>query len=285
MRLKSLFFLVVFFFSISTLKGQILYGTTGLVHAPTADMQRDKTVLFGASFLNKNSLPGKWRLNSYTYNTFNYYINITIFPWLEVGYDLMLNKGIPNSTYWPKQTWEKFVNQDRSFHARLRLWKEGWWREWTPQIVFGANDPATHTSYGGGGVSLNSDGESGTNNYLTRWYLAATKHVELTGTGEFGIHLAYIWGHARNEPVYKLPSGGFNFQFALPDNGSLGRKVVKGVNLMAEFCPKPMRGTKTKEVVNVGLAYKIWKDHINLMMELNECKYFSGGVYFKIHLK
>lgn len=30
---------------------QYVYGTTGLLHMPTADMQRDKTFLFGASYL------------------------------------------------------------------------------------------------------------------------------------------------------------------------------------------------------------------------------------------
>ena len=31
---------------------QALLGTTGLLHAPTADMQRDKTFLFGGNYLN-----------------------------------------------------------------------------------------------------------------------------------------------------------------------------------------------------------------------------------------
>ena len=34
-----------------------------------------------------------------------------------------------------------------------------------------------------------------------------------------------------------------------------------------------------------SLAYQLWKDHINLIAELNNGKYFSGGIYFKIHLK
>ena len=27
-------------------------------------------------------------------------------------------------------------------------WKEGWWKEWTPQIVLGANDPSTNDILG-----------------------------------------------------------------------------------------------------------------------------------------
>ena len=36
--------------------------------------------------------------------------------------------------------------------------------------------------------------------------------------------------------------------------------------------------------VNIGAHYQLWKDHINLIAELNNGKYFSGGIYFKIHL-
>lgn len=41
---------------------------------PTAEMQRDKTFMFGGGFLEKHATPARW-----TYNTLNYYINITLF--------------------------------------------------------------------------------------------------------------------------------------------------------------------------------------------------------------
>ena len=62
---------------------QALLGTTGLLHAPTADMQRDKTFLFGGNYLNTHPLSTHFRSSEVGY-TFNYYINITMFPWLEV---------------------------------------------------------------------------------------------------------------------------------------------------------------------------------------------------------
>ena len=34
-----------------------------------------------------------------------------------------------------------------------------------------------------------------------------------------------------------------------------------------------------------GKCSGFWKDYINAVVELNRCKYFSGGIYFKIHLK
>ena len=63
------------------------------------------------------------------YDTGNYFINITIFPWLEVGYTCTLHKAPYGSTYYPESVWGKYCNQDRQFSGRLRLWKEGWWKE------------------------------------------------------------------------------------------------------------------------------------------------------------
>lgn len=60
---------------IGAVHAQFTYGTTGLLNMPTADMQRDKTFMFGGGFLEKHVTPARW-----TYNTFNYYLDITIFP-------------------------------------------------------------------------------------------------------------------------------------------------------------------------------------------------------------
>ena len=157
----------------TVLKGQALYGTSGLLHMPTADMQKDKTVMLGGNVLDKHPLSTYWNNKNYTY-TYNYYINVTIFPWLEVAYTCTLVKGVKGN-YWPEQTWGKFRNQDRNFSGRLRLWKEGWWKEWTPQLVLGANDPGSFDNNGGGNINFNQ--EAGTHNYFNRFFLAATKHL------------------------------------------------------------------------------------------------------------
>ena len=125
--------------------------------------------------------------------TFNYYLNITIFPWLEVGYTCTINYANHGSTYFPEQSWGKYTNQDRAFNARLRLWKEGWWKLWTPQIVLGLDDPTSHEAYGGGAIKFDEDGMQ--NNHFTRYYLAATKHFSLSSA--FSILLLYIL-HAIN---------------------------------------------------------------------------------------
>ena len=37
--------------------------------------------------------------------------------------------------------------------------------------------------------------------------------------------------------------------------------------------------------INCGLKYSFWKDYINAVVEMTECKHLSGGVIFKVHLK
>ena len=68
----------------NVIKGQAFYGTTGLLHAPTAVMQKDKTVMLGGNMLDVNILSRYWVRSEYHPYTYNYYINCTLFPWLEV---------------------------------------------------------------------------------------------------------------------------------------------------------------------------------------------------------
>ena len=98
----------------NVIKGQAFYGTTGLVHAPTAVMQKDKTVMLGGNMLDVNILSRYWVRSEYHPYTYNYYINCTLFPWLEVAYTCTLVKGIHGSSYWPQQTWGRLpIRTDR----------------------------------------------------------------------------------------------------------------------------------------------------------------------------
>ena len=245
----------------SSMKAQFTYGTTGLLHMPTADMQQDKTFMAGGGYLDKHATPSYWY-----YHTYNYYINFTFFPWLEVGYTCTLLSaeflGVDKYGY------SGYTNQDRSFHGRLRLWKEGWWKEWTPQIVVGVNDFTTGAGTDYGEMAVEGDG----NGFFNRYFIAATKH--LSWHGEWGIHAAYVY-NKRGKDKLNGPAIGVDYQFALPEVSTLN-KVVNGLNLMGEYDSK---------FVNIGAKYTIWKDHINVIAELRECKYPSVGVYFKVHLK
>lgn len=254
---------------------QHIYGTTGLLHAPTAEMQKDKTIMIGGSMIDHNTYRSNYWKGSreYTPYTYNYYLNITIFPWLEVAYTCTLVKGAHGSSYWPKQTWGKSVNQDRSFHFRLRAWKEGWWKAWTPQIVLGANDPGSYESSGGGNIVFDNADEN--TNQLTRFYIAATKHFTFQQWGTLGVHASVIQFDGLdldNDHGFTL---GANFRFNRQGDG-FWTKALNGLNLMGEYYDG---------VVNVGGNYAVWKDRINLTASLYDGRYWSAGLYFRVCLK
>lgn len=289
MRKTLLFFLLVLCLA-SAVKSQINYGTTGLMNMPTADMQRDKTFMIGVNWLDHHATVSRW-----WYDTWNYSINITISPWLEVGYLCMGHKAVPTdygnrSGSWVPSTYGKFVNQDRSFHFRLRAWKEGWWKVWTPQIVIGAND-GLGDSWNGGSLSKPSELNYG-NGFLNRYYLAVTKHFEFDNLGTLGVHISWIYSE-RFDNMVNDPAVGANFRFKLKEDGSLVNKAVNGINLMAEIVPgyTDVREDLTfnpdgaKYQMNIGMEYSFWQDYINAVIELNRCQYFSAGLIFKVHLK
>ena len=102
--------LVFLFFIPVTVISQINYGTTGLMNMPTADMQRDKTFMAGGNWLNHHATVPRW-----WYDTWNYYINITVFPWLEAGYLCIGHKAAPvdygnRSGFWIPSTYGKFFS-------------------------------------------------------------------------------------------------------------------------------------------------------------------------------
>lgn len=251
----------------ANLWAQYMYGTTGLLQMPTAEMQRDKTFMLGVGVLSPEIIPSKeWWGN---YHTINYYINITFLPWLEIGYNCVLVKAKSGIYHWVPSTYGKFVNQDRSFHGRLRLWKEGWWKDWTPQVVVGLNDPTSGSWEGG-----SSSNDQRNNGFFCRYYVAATKHVAWKGKGEWGIHAAYVYNRKEIHHLNGLCVG-MNFRLDLPD-ALLCYRILNGMNLLAEY---------DSQSVNLGLKYSFWKDYVSAVIELNRCRYFSSGLVFKIHLK
>lgn len=235
------------------IQAQFPYGTTGLLHMPTADMERDKTVMVGGAFLNEGATPKHWN-----YDTYNYYLNITLFPFLEVAYTSTLHKfAIPD-----RNLDKKFRNQDRQFSGRLRVIKEGQYWKYMPAIVLGGNDVLTRDWKQDKGKGFANPSDQG-NGHWNRWYIAATKHLDVYG--DLGIHTAYVYNR-RIDYHLNGPALGVNWK----------PQIHSHLNLMAEY---------DSRTVNCGLGYTFWKDHINVVTELNDFKYLSAGIYFKIHLK
>lgn len=114
---------------------------TGLLHLVNAEVQKDGTFMLGGNMLHKNNVPSKrwWG----DYNTYNYYINLTLFDRIEIAYICTLVQGKEGIYHWPSFTWGKFVNQDRHFAGKIQLVKEGEWWKHMPAIAVGVSDPTT----------------------------------------------------------------------------------------------------------------------------------------------
>ena len=251
---------VLFLFCCNFCKAQLTDGMTGLLHMPNAEMQKHGTVMIGGNYLSYKQVPYIYASN-YHYNTFNYFLNFTIFPWLEVSYICTLNKGIPNHPYWPEKTWGKFRNQDRHFAGKIKLVTEGTYWKYMPSILVGVSDPTT----GEGSVDYGNMaiGETG-NGYFNCWYAALSKHFDFK-SGELGVHFTYLYNERKDNPL-NGPALGLNFK----------PSFHKNLNFIAEYDAKTL---------NVGALYSLWADHFNVLFELQEGKYISAGIAYKVNLK
>jgi hypothetical protein len=253
-------YLIIILFGISLFKGyaQLTDGMTGLLHLVNAEVQNDATFMIGVNMLHKNNIPNKvWWDN---YNTYNYYLNITFFERIEISYICTLVKGKPGVFHWPESTYGKFVNQDRHFAGKIQLVKEGEWWKYMPAIAIGISDPTTGGTfdYSEGAVSGNSNG------FFNRSFAAITKHFNIP-YGELGIHATYLYNKRTDYPLNGL-GWGINFR----------PNFHKNLNVILEH------DTKT---LNIGAIYSLWADHFNLLFELQNGKYISVGLVYKVNLK
>ena len=240
------------------IKAQLTDGISGLLHMPNAVMQKDATFIIGGNLINKHNIPSKswWG----DYNTYNYFLNITFLDRIEIAYICTLVQG-KNNGFWPESTWGKFVNQDRHFAGKLQLIKEGEWWKHMPSLAVGVSDPTTGGAYEYTDMSVSGSG----NGFFNRWYIAMTKHFQLKGMGELGVHAAYLYNKRTDYPL-NGPAFGLNFR----------PNFHKNLNLIAEYDAK---------TINVGATYSLWADHFNFLFELQEGKYISAGLVYKVNLK
>lgn len=183
------------------LKAQSTLGVTGLLNSPSAEMSPDGTVKIGGNFLPKGFLPDTW-----DYNTFNFFLNITPVPFAEIA--------ITNTAF---DLWNqgRFSNVDRAICVRLRPLKEG---KYWPAVVVGSNDVLTTTS----GIEAGSG-----NKYFGTTYLALSKHFDLYGN-TVGVHAAY------NIPVSDYAQQ----KFPISGGVSFTPKFYKDLNIIAEYDTK-----------------------------------------------
>lgn len=106
---------------------QSLNGSTGLLRIPTAKFQDDRTLIIGASFLNKDLLA----YSNYQYDAIAGYATITFLPFLEVAIRYTRKIDMPSIEYETREF------ADRMPSIKLRLLKEN---KYIPAIAIGGND-------------------------------------------------------------------------------------------------------------------------------------------------
>lgn len=259
-KLRYILLLIGIISSCNISKAQITDGITGLLHMPTAEVQNDATFMLGGNFLSKKNLPNKrW----WGYDTYNYFINITFLDRVEISYICTLVKGkAGNGYHWPESTYGRFVNQDRHFAGKIQLVKEGEWWKHMPSIAVGVSDPTT----GGGSDYLDMEVSGNKNNgFFNRWFASMSKHFQFKEVGELGVHATYLYNKRTDYPL-NGPAFGVNFR----------PNFHRNLNFIAEYDAK---------TINVGATYSLWADHFNFLFELQEGKYISAGLVYKVNLK
>lgn len=180
----------------------------------------------------------------WNYNTCNLTMSITPFWWMELGYAMTFMRG---------EYGKKLCDKDRSLSLKFNPLREG---KWWPAVAIGGND------------ILGSDfrfrkGETISNSYYANGYIALSKHFMLWNQ-ELGVNLAYR--HAFTKPVKSWQGvvGGITIR----------PSFYRDLRLVAEY---------TSREVNIGVDCLLWK-HFFVQLALARCKYFCGGLAYRVNL-
>ena len=239
---------IIMYVGVLSARAQQYTGLSGLLHVPSAEMHREGDARIGGHFLNRQMTPGRiFQLNGKKYHTFDYYLAITPFEWVEASY--VCTAFLSNS---PNNK-RRFKEKDRYFSLKLNPLKEG---KYWPALAVGCNDWFDSRS------GWDGDGEGG-ELYFANVYVAATKHIRWNGN-EVGAHLAYR--HFKRD---------YNHRW----NG-----VVGGLTFRPSFA-KELRAIVewTGNELNVGADYNLWH-HWALQASLWNGKQFAGGVCYYLNL-
>lgn len=241
LRLPVILLLVASFFITNRegLSAQNTMGITGLLNSPNAVMSKEGTVKIGGNFLNTNMTPDTW-----DYNTFNYFLNVTLFPFFEIAL---------NNTAFDLYDEGKFTNIDRSISVKFRLLKE---KKYLPAIVIGSNDVLTTSD-------MTKLFAIAGNKYFGTHYFALSKHLNLNGN-ILGLHSTYNILSSKHQKINFPISGGISFSPAF----------FNKINLIAEYDTRNF---------NLGGNILLFK-YLYLQLFVQDFKYLSFGGHVQIPL-
>ena len=139
--------------------------------------------------------------------------------------------------------------KDRYLAVKLRPLKEG---KWWPAIAIGAQDPGRTIEDAHGDYA-----------YFQNFYVAASKHF-VWKRHELGVHLAYRYYRSDFNAKWRGIAGGITYR----------PSFAKDLRAIVEY---------TGNDVNIGVDYLLWR-YFFLQASLQNGKYFTGGLCFKINL-
>ena len=221
-------------------------GISGLIHIPSAEMNHEGDAFIGAHFLNKAMMPDIGFLyEGEKYNTFDYYLALTPFSWLEMSYvctERIRSKDQQGNIQWGK---------DRYASVKILPLKEG---KYHPAVAIGCNDVWTAAFY---------KDKPDIQLYYTNLFIAATKHFNFSGN-ELGVTLSY-------RHFYR----GYNSKW----NG-----IVGGITFRPSFFPQGrIIAEYTGNEFLTGMDVLLWQ-HLRLQASLKNFKRLNAGLCLQFNL-
>ncbi|MCM1484304.1 MAG: YjbH domain-containing protein [Muribaculaceae bacterium] len=224
-------------------------GMSGMINVPSAEMDSAGDARLGAHFLNRNSLPtGAFKNERGTYHTYDFYISLTPFWWVELGYTITLFKDKDPEGHLG------YHSKDRYMSIKFNPLREG---KWWPAVAVGSNDFISSS------FNISTEDSNKGNSYFRNYYAAATKHFS-GRWGEAGITAVYR--HFTNLKAHKW-------------NG-----VVGGVTYRPPFA-RNLRAIVewTGCDVNVGVDCLLCR-HLLIQGSLQGGRYPSAGLCYVVNL-
>ena len=242
-------------------RAQFTDSGTGLLHAPSAEMNEDGTFMITNNFVNKHSISESY----WGYHTFEYGFNVNLWSRLEIGYVCVILDGKRKAN--PSARDLIMFNQDRHFTAKVLLIREGdFGLSWMPAIAIGLSDPTTGA--GGDYSKTKVDGEG--NGFFNRYYAVATKHFK-TPIGPIGAHLGYQFNQRTDFPM-NGPCAAVSWQPEwLQHQG-----ILDDVKVILEYDCR---------TVNMGFIASIWDNRFEAMFDLQNLQWINFGLRYKLRLK
>ncbi len=248
--------LLVMLISAIELHAQLYTGMSGLINTPSAEMFDAGEVQIGGYYMENHFLPGsnksgyRFYCQGKPYNTVDFYASITPFNWIQIGYTFTLLKAKLEGHDKPG-----YNMKDRYISLKLNPIKE---KGWIPSIAIGANDFLSSAT-----KRHEHDEYTESSGYFCNYYLAVTKHFNIPKS-IIGVNIAYRYS----------PNGYFKKWCGVVGGLTWSPTWFKDLRVIAEW---------TGHEVNLGADVLLWK-HLFIQAALVRCKYFSGGLSYRVNL-